>query len=145
LLCLALLWAFIWLPANRSRDQSTSQIPVLETKLAIMRTQAAEVARLTNIPPVAAKAGARVLADPAGLQTVFGPGAQISMTPPGHFRVTIASTPYGAWLEKLDQCLARYRLRIDAVTLTPRSGTGESTDISVELLLVDESAPAAAS
>ena len=45
-LALALIWAFIWLPASRGRAALTTRIPVLQTQLAEMKREGRK--RLTS-------------------------------------------------------------------------------------------------
>ena len=127
LLCIAMLavgliYSYVWLPAARARVINAERIPALEAKLATMRAQYEEMKRINAVPPTASSnaanpAGGRTAADLSGLQTIFGASANIAIDEKRAFRISIASTGYLSFLDRLDQALARYRLGVSSLTL----------------------------
>ena len=166
-LLLALLWAYIWLPASRGRAQLAERIPVMSAQLAAMRVQAEEIRRINSLPPVVTTRALLPLADVAALQTLFGANAKVTLDENRAFRITIPAIAYTAWLDQLDSALGRYRLRVAAInlnTVTPepaeksglaaaktvaaapaglpakRSAAGTAgAEVAVELTLTDDS------
>ena len=116
-LLLALLWAYIWLPASRGRAQLAERIPVMSAQLAAMRVQAEEIRRINSLPPVVTTRALLPLADVAALQTLFGANAKVTLDENRAFRITIPAIAYTAWLDQLDSALGRYRLRVAAINL----------------------------
>lgn len=148
LLALAMLWAYVWLPAARGRAQLGERIPVMSTQLATMRTQAEEIRRLNSLPPVVTMRGALPLADVAALQTLLGASAKVTLDDNRTFRIVIPAIAYTAWLDQLDSMLNRFRLRVVAINLKSLSvGTAsaataaatKSAEVAVELTLIDDS------
>lgn len=169
-----LLYAYAWLPAVRGRVLNAERIPVLEAKLATMRAQYEEMKRINAVPPapasvsasapasasasasasatIANSAAARAPAELGALQTIFGGSAKITIDETRAFRVVIASTSYVAFLDKLDQALPRYRLKVatlNIVALNTDIGTSvtdakkvEPRLVSVEITLADDAANA---
>jgi type II secretory pathway component PulM len=153
-----LIYAYVWLPAQRGRVQNAERIPVLEARLATMRAQVAELQRLNTVPstvPPAASASvtntsARSVADVNGLQAIFGASAKIQRDENRLFRITIASIGYPSFLDRLDQALSRYRLNVETLDITalsgPISATTQNTKtnlpviVSVEVALVETAA-----
>jgi len=148
-----LIYAYMWLPAARGRVQNAERIPVLEAKLANMRAQVAEMQRLNAVPPSTSSttASKRGAADVNGLQAVFGSSAKIIVDENRAFRINIASISYTAFLDRLDQALSRYRLRVDSLTIialtsaisapATNANTNANTNppalVSVEITLID--------
>ena len=116
-LLLALLWAYIWLPASRGRAQLAERIPVMSAQLAAMLVQAEEIRRINSLPPVVTTRALLPLADVAALQTLFGANAKVTLDENRAFRITIPAIAYTAWLDQLDSALRRYRLRVAAINL----------------------------
>lgn len=126
-LLLGLLYAYVWLPAARGRALNAARIPVLEAKLATMRTEVAEMKRILAVPPnvstasttpTSARASASNTAEVAGLQSIFGTTAKITVDENRAFRINISSISYTSFLDRLDQVLSRYRLKVDALNIT---------------------------
>ncbi len=145
-LALALIWAFIWLPASRGRAALTTRIPVLQTQLAEMKREADDIKRIQAMPLVVTAENRRTLADTAGLQTAFGATAIVAINDSRQFRVSIPSTAYTTWLDNLDMVLTRFRLRVVKLNLKPLDAKSPaSTDtrnnaalVAVELVLADD-------
>jgi type II secretory pathway component PulM len=118
-LILGLVYAYVWLPAARGRALNAERIPVLEAKLATMRAQVAEMKKLIAVPPNAStnSASARGTADVSGLQSIFGTTAKITVDENRAFRINVASISYTSFLDRLDQALSRYRLKVDALNI----------------------------
>jgi len=148
LLAVALVWAYVWLPAARGREALSLRIPVLQAQLATMRNEAAEVKRI-NTMPLVITTNPRTLADSVGLQTVFGQSnnatatvtAIVTINERRQFRVNIASVAYTSWLDSLDMALSRYRVRVVSVNLKPLQPGSSAALMAVELVLADD-APA---
>ena len=146
LLVLALIWAFIWLPASRGRAALTIRIPVLQTQLAEMKREADDIKRIQAMPLVVTAENRRTLADTVGLQTAFGPAAAVTINDSRQFRVSIPGIAYTTWLDSLDAVLTRFRLRVVKLNLKPLDvKTPASTDarngatlVAIELVLADD-------
>jgi type II secretory pathway component PulM len=143
-LLLGLVYAYVWLPAARGRALNAERIPVLEAKLATMRAEVAEMKKLIAVPPNAStnSASARGNADVTGLQSIFGATAKIAVDENRAFRVNVASISYISFLDRLDQALSRYRLKVDALNITaldsPISAPAKTTEpamVAVEVTL----------
>ena len=122
-LAVGLIYSYVWLPAARGRVINAERIPALEAKLATMRAQYEEMKRINAVPPTASSsaanpAGGRTAADLSGLQTIFGANANVAIDDNRAFRISIASTGYLSFLDRLDQALARYRLSVTSLNLT---------------------------
>lgn len=148
LLALAMLWAYVWLPAARARTQLGERIPVMGAQLATMRIQAEEIRRLNSLPPVVTTRSALPLADVAALQALFGANATVTLDENRAFRIDIPAIAYTAWLDQLDSVLNRYRVRVAAIKLkslpagaTKGAATAptKSAEVAVELTLIDDS------
>jgi type II secretory pathway component PulM len=149
-----LIYAYVWLPAQRGRVQNAERIPVLEARLATMRAQVAELQRLNAVPPATSTSvtntSARSVADVSGLQTIFGASAKIQRDDNRLFRITIASIGYPSFLDRLDQALSRYRLNVETLNIAALSGRISATTqntkstlpamVSVEVALVETAA-----
>jgi type II secretory pathway component PulM len=126
-----LIYAYVWLPAQRGRVQNAERIPVLEASLATMRAQVAELQRLNAVPPATSASvtntSARGVADVSGLQTIFGASAKIQRDDNRLFRITIASIGYPSFLDRLDQALSRYRLNVETLDIAALSGPISAT------------------
>ena len=144
LLAVALVWAYVWLPAARGREALSLRIPVLQAQLATMRNEAAEVKRI-NTMPLVITINPRTLADSVGLQTVFGQNntaaVTVTINERRQFRVNIASVAYTSWLDSLDMALSHYRVRVVSVNLKPLQPGSSAALMAVELVLADD-APA---
>ena len=148
LLALAMLWAYVWLPASRARIQLSERIPVMSAQLTTMRIQAEEIQRLNSLPPVVTTRSALPLADVAALQALFGTNATVTLDENRAFRIVIPAIVYTAWLDQLDSALNRYRVRVAALNLKllPAAATkgaatapAKAADVAVELTLIDDS------
>ena len=140
LLAVALVWAYVWLPAARGREALSLRIPVLQAQLAAMRSEATEIKRINTMPLVVAT-NPRTLADSVGLQTVFGQNnsaATVTINERRQFRVNIASVAYTTWLDSLDMALSRYRVRVVSVNLKPLQPGSSAALMAVELVLADD-------
>ena len=146
LLALALIWAYVWLPASRGRAVLTARIPVLQTQLAEMKREVDDVKRINAMPLVVTSENRRTLADSVGLQTAFGPAATVTINDSRQFRVSIPSIAYTSWLDSLDTVLTRFRVRVVKLNLKPLDvKTPASTDarngatlVAIELVLADD-------
>lgn len=146
LLALALIWAYVWLPASRGRAVLTARIPVLQTQLAEMKREADDIKRIQAMPLVVTAENRRTLADTVGLQTAFGPTATVTISDSRQFRVSIPSVAYTTWLDNLDMVLTRFRLRVvklnlkplDIKTAAPTNARNNATLVAVELVLADD-------
>lgn len=124
-LAIGLIYSYIWHPAARGRVVNAERIPALEAQLATMRAQYAEMKRINAVPPAALSstasatnaAGGRAAADLAGLQSIFGASAKITIDETRAFRISVASTGYISFLDRLDQALSRYRLNVSSLNL----------------------------
>jgi type II secretory pathway component PulM len=146
----ALLYAYVWLPASRGRVTLAARLPILESKLTMMRVQAGEIKRLNSQPAVTSTPTATTspsirvtTADRAALEALFGNGARITPavnpTGAGSFQISIANIAYTAWLDRLDQARERFQLRANKLTLKPIAG--KLGEVSTEFTLTN-TAPA---
>ncbi len=145
LLALAIIWAYLWLPAARGRAQLAERIPQMAAQLATMRSQAEEVRSLNAMPPVIGTRSQLPLADVAALQALFGANAKVSLDESRAFRISIPAIAYTAWLDQLDGVLSRYRVRVASVSLKPlpaaegkAAATKTSAEVAVALTLIDD-------
>ena len=146
LLLMALVWAYLWLPATSQREALVVRMPVLQNQLATMRTRAEEIKRIEAMPAVLT-ANARTLADTAGLQVAFGTNANVTIDENRQFRVTINNTAYTNWLDNLELALNRYRVRVVSVMINPVSikplsldNAGNNMPVNIMLILADDAA-----
>ncbi|MBI3715713.1 MAG: type II secretion system protein M [Betaproteobacteria bacterium] len=136
---LLIFWAYAWLPAARARDDLRARGSAWETELVVMRGLADEARRLRLIAPIAAKESARTLADRAALQALFGADTKIATTDGRAFQLAVANVPYNQWLERLDQSLAKHRLKLVSVKLRAVApAADERTAVAVEWVMADE-------
>jgi type II secretory pathway component PulM len=139
---LMLLWAYVWLPAARGRIELAARLPAMQATLANMQMEAEEVKRISSMPAIAGKQSARSTVDATGLQATFGAAASVK-TSGSAFRVSIATMPYAEWLDRLDQVLARYRVRLVSLKIDAVPGEGKvlTSNVAVELTVIDENSP----
>jgi type II secretory pathway component PulM len=149
-LLLGLAYAYVWLPAARGRALNAERIPVLEAKLATMRAEVAEMKRILAVPPNVStnNVNARGTADVSGLQSIFGTTAKITVDENRAFRVSVSSISYLSFLDRLDQALSRYRLKVDALNIaaldSPISAPAKTTEpamVAVEVTLSGDTSP----
>ena len=132
----ALLFAFVLLPALDTRKALNARLPQLEAQLATMRSQANDVAALSKDPPIAA--APRIAADVASLQSLFGPGAQITAAQDG-FRIVMPSISYANWWDKTGDALTRHALVLREAELTRIDSSAASTSmVAVDMRLGSE-------
>ncbi len=133
-----LFWAYVWLPVERARTDLLQRQGSWESQQTAMRALAEEAGRMRQIAPVAAKPVTRVLADQASLQALFGANTKVKSTDGRSFHLSAANVAYAGWLEKLDQALAKYRLRLGSAKLQVVKPAEERTVIDAEWVLADE-------
>jgi hypothetical protein len=128
-----LILAFVWLPNMRARETLAARLPQLEAQLALMQSQAKEVAALAKQP--AAPAPARIGVDVAALQSIFGPDAQITSAQNG-FRIVIPAIAYSNWWDKTTEAISRHELDLKeaTVSLLPKRDTG-AAQVNVDMRL----------
>lgn len=132
----ALISAFVLLPALDTRKALNARLPQLEMQLATMRGQATDVADLSKAPPIAA--APRIAADVASLQSLFGPAAQITAAQDG-FRLVIPSITYASWWDKTSDALSRHALVLREAELTRIDSSAASTSmVAVDMHLGSE-------
>lgn len=132
----ALIFAFVLLPALDTRKTLTERLPQLETQLATMRSQANDVAALSKVLPTAT--APRIAADIASLQSLFGPGAQITAAQDG-FRIVMPSIAYANWWDKTGDAISRYSLVLREADLTRiDSSTTNTSMVAVDMRLGSE-------
>ena len=130
LLVAGFAFAFVWLPATRTREALATRLPQLETRLATMRNQAQQIKALANEPVVPATM--RSAADVAALQSIFGPDAQVTVVADG-FRVVITAINYAGWWDKTRDALSRHALSLRTATLTRVGGSGSTVAVDMRL------------
>ncbi len=147
LVVLGLGWALVYAPLQTSRDRNNQRISTLKTQYTTMQDQSAELAKLRQIAPVAATRN-QSLADQNSLQAIFGAEAKVAMTASGEFRIVMPVVSYVEWLDRVDQTLARFRLRIvrmdikrqeTAATANLGAQNMAGTPVSAEIVFVDAS------
>jgi type II secretory pathway component PulM len=131
LLATGFMVAFIWLPAQRTRDALTVRLPQLEALLADMHSQAKEVKALANAP-----ARARTVADVTSLQSIFGADAQITAAD-GGFRIVIPAVAYASWWDKTGEALDRHALVLRSASINRVDRPGGNV-IAVDMRLGDD-------
>ena len=130
---LALNFAFVLLPALDTRKALSARLPQLEMQLATMRSQANDIAALSKDPPIAA--APRIAADVASLQSLFGPGVQISAAQDG-FRIVMPSITYANWWDKTGDAMSRYSLVLREADLTRiDTSTTNTSMVAVDMRL----------
>ena len=142
LVAIALIFAFVLLPALDTRKALTARLPQLEMQLATMRGQANDVADLSKAPPIAS--APRIAADIPSLQSLFGPGAQITVAQDG-FRIVMPSITYANWWDRTGDALSRFALVLREAELTRiDSSTTNTSMVAVDMRLGSEARVAAA-
>lgn len=133
LLLAGLILAFVWLPNMRARETLAARLPQLDAQLALMQSQAKEVAALAKLP--AAPAAARIGVDAAALQSIYGPDAQITAAASG-YRIVIPVIAYAKWWDKTAELISRHELVLKEATLTrlPKPDTG-AAQVNVDMQL----------
>ncbi len=141
LLLLILLWALVWLPAQRERDRLMARLPQLTAQLAVMQKQADEIRRLNSTSAIVP--APPTVADIATLQAVFGDGARASVdTGAGRgFRIVIPRIAYAQWWDRLGEVQMRHQLQLASLSL--QALPGNNREVSIDMQLADRSAPAA--
>ena len=132
---LALIVAFVLLPALDTRKTLTARLPQLEAQLSVMRSQAKEVALLGAMPAIAA--APRTAANIALLQANFGPGAQITATMDG-FRVVLPSIAYASWWDKTGDAISRHALLLRDASITRLDVPASMSTVAVDMRLGSE-------
>ena len=135
LVVVALIVAFVLLPALDTRKALMARLPQMETQLSIMRSQAKEVAMLGAMPAVSS--APRTAANVALLQAIFGPGAQITATQDG-FRVVLPSISYASWWDKTGDAIARHALQLREATITRLDASTGASMVAVDMRLGSE-------
>ena len=133
LLVVAVLFAYLWLPAVRERERLAARLPQLRAQLALMQQQADEIRRLTSTSLIAP--APPTAADTATLQSAFGEGARASTEPNRAFRVVIPRIAYATWWDRLGDVQSRHQL--DLLSLSLQALPGNAHEVSVDMLLTD--------
>lgn len=134
LLIVAILTAYVWLPAARERERLTARLPQLSAQLALMQRQAEEIRVLNGASAIAP--APPVSADTAALQNLFGDGAQASIDASRGFRIVIPKISYAKWWDRLADADTRHQLQL--VTLTLRALPGNTREVSIDMTLADK-------
>ncbi len=134
LLIVAILYAYVWLPAARERERVTARLPQLSAQLAMMQRQAEEIRVLNGASAIAP--APPVTADTAALQNLFGEGAQASIDANRGFRIVIPKISYAKWWDRLGDADARHQLQL--VNLTLRALPGNNREVSIDMALTDK-------
>lgn len=133
LLMVALLFAYVWLPAVRERERLSARLPQLGAQLALMQKQADEIRQLNSTSLIAP--APPVIADIATLQSAFGDGARVSLDAGRAFRIVIPKIAYATWWDRLGDAQSRHQLQI--ISLSLQSLPGSNREVSVDMLLAD--------
>ena len=133
LLVMALLFAYLWLPAVRERERLMARLPQLSAQLALMQEQAEEIRRLNSVSPIAP--APPTAADASILQAAFGDGARVSLDPGRAFRIAIPRIAYATWWDRLGDVQSRHQLQL--VSLTLQALPGGNREVSVDMQLAD--------
>ena len=136
LLAVALLFAYVWLPAVRERDRLIARLPQLDTQLTLMKKQADEIRQLNSTSLIAPAPPA--IADIAILQSAFGEGARASVDASRAWRIVIPRIAYATWWDRLGDVQSRHRLHI--VSLSLQALPGNNRQVAAEMLLADRTA-----
>jgi type II secretory pathway component PulM len=133
LLVIALLFAYVWLPAVRERDRLEARLPQLRAQLALMQQQAEQIRQLNSTSAIAP--APPTAADIATLQAVFGEGTRVSIDPGRIFRIVIPRIAYSQWWDRIGEVQARHQLQLVALTLQALPGSGR--EVSVEMAMAE--------
>jgi hypothetical protein len=134
LLIVAILYAYVWLPAARERERLTARLPQLSAQLALMQRQAGEVRALNGATAIAP--APPVTADTTALQSLFGEGTQASIDANRGFRIVIPKISYAKWWDRLGDADVRHQLQL--VHLTLRALPGNNREVSIDMTLADK-------
>lgn len=137
LLMVAILFAYVWLPAVRERDRLTARLPQLSAQLALMKTQADEIRQLTSTSLIAP--APPTIANIDTLQSAFGDGARVNLDPSRAFRVVIPRIVYATWWDRLGDMQSRHQLQI--ISLTLQALPDGRREVSVDMLMADQTRP----
>ena len=144
LLAVALLFAYVWLPAVRERDRLITRLPQLDTQLTRMKQQAEEIRQLNSTSLIAPAPPA--IADIATLQSAFGEGARASVdasrAASRAWLIVIPRIAYATWWDRLGDVQSRHQLHI--VSLSLQALPGNNRQVAIEMRLADRTAVTAA-
>lgn len=135
LVVLALIVAFVLLPALDARKALTARLPQMEAQLSVMRSQSKEVGLLGAMPAITAVP--RTAANVALLQAIFGPGSQITATQDG-FRVVLPSITYASWWDKTGDAISRHALLLREASITRLAAPAGMSTVAVDMRLGSE-------
>ncbi len=110
-LLIAIVWAYVYAPLQASRVSNANRIAALSAQRTIMQRQAAEIAVLKTTPDIVATRS-QANADVAGLQALFGAAANIKADTGGQFRIDVSQMQYADWLDRVNQALTKFSLRV---------------------------------
>ncbi len=121
-LCL-FLYAFIWLPVQHGHERLSRIIPEKKTKLLLMRSQAADVARLrgqfNNIRNQSGglKAAIAASAQVKGLNLSYAPTAPNSDE--RNLKVSLKQVSFDAWLKWVESLQSQHHISMQTCQITP--------------------------
>jgi type II secretory pathway component PulM len=134
LFVVAILFAYVWLPAVRERDRLTARLPQLNAQLSLMKKQAEEIRQLTSTSLIAPAPA--IIADAATLQAAFGDGARVNPDANRAFRIVIPRIAYAVWWDRLTDVQSRHQLQIVSITL--QALPVGNREISVDMVIADQ-------
>jgi type II secretory pathway component PulM len=137
LLLLAAAYAYVWQPASAGRRALNLRIPALQKSLAVMKHEAAELKTMRALPAVTLGATPRAVADAATLQAMFGAAATVTAEAGVNrgFAISIGNIAYPALLDRIDAALARFRLRVNTLSVKV---VGSGNAVTADLVLTDD-------
>lgn len=135
--CVALVLAYVWLPAIRERERLIARLPQLRAQLALMQAQGEEIRNLTSTSLIAP--APKTAPDIAALQAIFGEGTRVSLEPNRALRVVIPKTTYTLWWDRIGELQMRFGLSVTSLSLTRLQTPGPNLEFSVDMLLADRS------
>src|ERR1039457_3753547 len=127
-LCL-LFYAFIWLPVQQGRERLQREIPEKQTKLLLMRAQAADIERLRGQykllrgAPDGLKATIDVSAKFHGLAPRY-PSPEKS-SDPSRLEIALTQISFDTWIKWVESLQSQNHVRVQSCRITPDVADGQ--------------------
>jgi general secretion pathway protein M len=131
-LAFALLYAFVWHPLSEERQRLQDSLPQLRGAAAQMRLQAAEVARLRNLPQKNLGNNLRAAMDAASSRSGVGTPTQIIALDAGRVRVEFNAVAFDSWIDWANLLQTEQGVRVVSAAVVALSEPGM---VSVQAVL----------
>lgn len=124
-----LLYAFVWLPVQQGRERLTQDIPMQQSKLLLMRSQAADVERLR-------RQHKQLHATANGLKAAVEVSAKFhGLTPrypvadkggdPLKLEVALSQVSFATWIKWVESLQSQNHVRVLSCHITPDGAAGQ--------------------